>query len=115
MAKEKKAITLERIVLGTDRKSAQQLRKVLIKVLGKDKKSDGMQLTYLYRPFRKKAEYTIEGHPKTVKKCLGAFEKFLKKQEQIALKIEMQKQKAAPLPKGKYYTMKSAKERKTRV
>ena len=114
MAKEKKNLTLERIVLGTDRKNAQTLRKLLIKVLAGDKKSDGLRLTYLYRPLRRRAEYTVEGHPKTVKKCLTTLEKFLKKQEQIALRLEAERAKAQPLPKGKYYTMKPLKERRTR-
>lgn len=112
MAKSSRELKLERIVLGADRNTAQQLRKLFMKVLSKDKKSDGMNLSYVYRPFRKKAEYTIEGHPKTVLKCLGAFGKFVKKQEKIALKVEMQRAKAQPIPTGKYYTMKPAKERK---
>lgn len=115
MAKDKKKLTLERIVLGTDRKSAQKLRRVFIKVLSKDKKSDGMNLSYSYHPFRKKADYTVEGHPKTVTRCLRAFGKFVKKQEKIALKVEMQKAKAQPIPMGKYYTMKPLKERKRKA
>ena len=114
MAKKEQSLTLERIVLGADRKSAQQLRKILIGILAKDKKSDGIRLSYLYRPFRKKAEYTVEGHPKTVGKCLAAFEKFLKKREKRALKMEMAQAKATPIPQGKYYTMKPLKERKQR-
>lgn len=115
MAKEKKNLTLERIVLGTDRKSAQTLRKLLVKTLAGDKKSDGMRLDYLYRPMKHRAEYTVEGHPKTVKKCLAVFEKFLKKQEAVAAKLEAARMKAEPIPKGKYYTMKPLKERKKRV
>ena len=115
MAKEPKMLQMERIVLGADRKSAKQLLKIFMKLLSKDKKSDGMRLSYSYRAFRKRAEYTIEGHPKTVSKCLGAFEKFVSKQERLRLRMETQNAKAQPMATGKYYTMKSAKERKRGV
>ena len=118
MAKKNQPVTLERIVFGADRRSAQKLRKMLIGVIAKDKKSDGLRLAYTYRPFRKRAEYTLEGHPKTVGKCLKTFEKFMKKREKLALRAELRKTKAAPmppLPKGKYYTLKPLKERKKGV
>lgn len=102
----------ERIVLGTDRRTAQKIRNMLIKILSKDKKSDGVQFAYTYKPFRKKADYTIEGAAKTVAKCLKAFDKFVMKQEKTALKLEQQRVKAHPIARGKYYTMKSAKERR---
>ena len=114
MAKNGKNETLERIVLGTDRKNAQKLRRVFIKVLSKDKRSDGLQLSYSYHAFRKKADYTVVGHPKTVAKCLRAFGKFVAKEEKVARKLEMAREKrakATPIATGKYYTMRSAKER----
>lgn len=112
MAKKEKTGILERVVLGTDRKSAKQLLKIFMKVLSKDKKSDGVRLDFSYRPFRKRAEYTIEGHPKTVSKCLGAYEKFVLKQEKAVARAEEARCKAKPIAMGKYYKMKAAKERK---
>lgn len=111
----KKEPRLEKIVYGADRRSAQKLRNVFMKILSKDKKSSELSLSYTYKPFRKKANYTIEGGAKTVAKCIKAFDKFVLKQEKTARKLELQRMKAQPIAVGKYYTMKTAKERKKRV
>ena len=106
---------LEKIVYGTDRRYAQKIRNAFMKILAKDKKADGVRLTYIYKPFRKRADYTIEGSDKTVRKCLKAFRKLVLKEEKAVRAIEAQKYKAQPMAVGKYYTMKTAKERKGRV
>ena len=97
--------TLERIVTETDRKSAQKLRGLVLKALSKDKKSDDMHFFYLYSPFRKQANFLLEGNKKTVAACLKVFGKFgkatEKKQAQKAKKAE---KKANQKPK--YYTRK---------
>jgi hypothetical protein len=112
MEQKEKSLRMEQIVLGMDRKNAKRLLNIFMKLLSKDKKSAGMRLTYSYRAFRKRAEYTIEGHPKTVSKCLGAYEKFILKQEKAAARAEEKRCKAKPIKTGKYYKMKPAKERK---
>lgn len=108
----KKERSMERIVTGSDRKTAQALRKVFLKVLSKDKKSDDVKLTYVYRAFRKKADYAIEGSPKTISKCVKAFDKFVKAQEKKAQKKAKKAEKSAMMPKAKYYAMKPSKDRK---
>ena len=103
--------TLERIVLGTSRKSAVKLRRTFMKVLMKDKKSSGIALDYVYHPFRKRADYTIKGHPKTVRKCLRAFSKFVKKEEKAAARRDGLR-KLKPMATGKYYSLKPLGKRK---
>lgn len=110
----KKEPRIERVEYRTDRRTAQKLRNLFMKLLSKDKKSDGISLSYTYKPFRKKADYTIAGNEKTVLKCLRALTKFVRKQEKIQAKREAEKEKAVPIVRGSYYTMKSAKERRGR-
>ena len=100
---------MERIVYGADRHSAKKLMRVFLKILSKDKKSDGIGVQYTYHPLRRKAEYAIEGHVKTIAKCVKAFAKFVRKQETAAAKAEAMKWKAQPMAMGKYYTMKSGR------
>ena len=103
--------TLERVVLKTNKKSAMKLRRTFMKVLMKDKKSSGMELRYTYHPLGRRADYTIQGHPKTVTKCLRAFSRFVKKQEKAAARRDGLK-KLKPMATGKYYTMKPLGKRK---
>lgn len=109
---DKKQSRMEQIVYSTDRKTAKTIMKLFLKILTKDKKSDGMHFTYSYR--KKTANYTVEGDKKTVKKCLSAFDRYVNKYEARVKKIEEQKNKAEPLQVAKYYTMKPLKERTRR-
>ena len=105
----KKQPRMEQIVYRADRKTAKAIMKLFLKILTKDKKSDGMNFSYTYR--RKTARYTVEGDEKTVKKCLSSFDKYVKKYEAALKKIEKERAKARPLNVASYYTMKPLKER----
>ncbi|MBR2907585.1 MAG: hypothetical protein IKC26_11700 [Clostridia bacterium] len=108
----KKEPRIERIEYSADRRTAQRLRNLFMKILSKDKKSDGISLSYTYKPFRKRADFTISGNEKTVLKCIKALGKFALKQEKTEAKRERDGMKATPIAKGSYYTMRSAKERR---
>jgi len=109
---DQKQSRMEQIVYKTDRKTAKTIMKLFIKILMKDKKSDGMNFTYSYR--KKTANYTVEGDKKTVKKCLTAFDKYVKKYETRVKKLEEQRNQAQPIAVANYYTMKPLKERTRR-
>ena len=110
----KQAEKSERIEYRADKKSAQKVRSLLMKILSKDKKSDGIGFSYTYKSFGKKAEYVISGRSKTVLRCVAAFHKFILKEEKKAKKREAEGAKATPIARGSYYTMKPLKERKRR-
>lgn len=111
---DKKIIRTEEIEYEADRKTAEKLRKLLMKILSKDKKSDAVQFSYTYKPFRKRADFFVGGSEKLVLKCMKAFDRFVLKTEKAKEKRESKRNKEIPLKKGSYYKMKSRKERNKR-
>lgn len=111
---ERKMIRTEEIEYETDRKTAEKLKKHLMKTLLKDKKSDSFQFSYTYRPFRKRADFLIGGREKLVLKCIKVFDRLVLKTEKAKEKREAEQRKLIPMKKGTSYTMKSLKDRNKR-
>lgn len=108
----KKTFRIEEISFTTDRRTAERLRSVFMRLLAKDKKSDGVGLLYSYKPLRKRACFTIGGGDKTVLKCVRAFGKFVRKKERADAKREEASMRGVPMARGSLYAMKPLRERK---
>ncbi len=109
-----KMIRREEMEYETDRRTAVRLRKLLVKILTKDEKSDGVSFSYTYRPFRKRVELVVGGDERLVLKCLKAFRKFVLRTNAEKEKREAAKNRAVPMKKGSYYALKPLKARNKR-
>lgn len=111
---KKKMVRTEEVEYEADRKTAEKLKKRLIKSLLKAKKSDSFQFSYTYKPFHKQVDFSIGGSEKLVLKCIKVFDRFVLKTEKAKEKREAEQKKMIPMKKGSYYKMKFLKERNKR-